>query len=90
MQEGAVEIKDTQWEDWLPHLPRPPPPKKRGKSKKKMEKKNERNIESGHLYLKAELLVVDILSLNATCVLSFITGGKLLLHVAQKVSRFWD
>ena len=56
-----------------------------------MEKKNERNIESGHLYFKAELLLVDILSfLNATCVLSFITGGKLLLQVAQKVSRFWD
>ena len=29
-----------------------------------MEKKNERNIESGHLYFKAELLVVDILSLT--------------------------
>ena len=55
-----------------------------------MEKKNERNIESGHLYFKAELLVVDIFKFNATHVLSFITGGKLLLHVAQKVSRFWD
>ena len=56
-----------------------------------MEKKNERNIESGHLYFKAELLLVDILSfLNATYVLSLITGGKLLLQVAQKVSRFWD
>ena len=68
-----------------------PPPKKRGKGKKKDGKKNERNIESGHLYFKAELLLVDILSfLNATCVLSFITGGKLLLQVAKKVSRFWD
>ena len=52
--------------------------------------KNESNIESGHLYFKAELSVVDILSFNATCILSSITGGKLLLHVAQKVSRFWD
>ena len=70
----------------------PPPPQKRGKGKKNKDgKKNERNIESGHLYFKAELLLVDILSfLNATCVLSFITGGKLLLQVAQKVSRFWD
>ena len=55
-----------------------------------MGKKNECNIESGHLYFKAELLVVDILSFNATCVLSFVTGGKLLLHVAQKVSPFWE
>ena len=58
--------------------------------KKDLKKKKKRNIESGHLYFKPELLVVDILSFNATCVLSFITGGKLLLHVAQKVSRFWD
>ena len=69
----------------------PPPPKKKGEKVKKDGKKNERNIESGHLYFKVELLLVDILSfLNVTCVLSFITGGKLLLQVAQKVSRFWD
>lgn len=46
--------------------PTPPPPKKGKKGKKKMEKKNECSIESGHLYFKAELLLVDILSFNLT------------------------
>ena len=59
-----MEIKDTQWEDWPPHPP-PPPPKK-GKKVKKRWKKNKRSIESGHLYFKAELLLVDILSFNLT------------------------
>ena len=86
-------MKDTQWEDWLPHPPPLPPPKKRGKrlkKKKKDGKKNERNIESGHLYFKAELLVVDILSLTQPTFYPLSQEEKLLLHVAQKVSRFWD